>query len=182
VHSVSFAGSRKEYFEKLKSFKANLIMTTKWLFLAAAGFFLLPVRSVLAQNNNDAQPNVNSASMQTYDVSREQTLVGTVLAQTFSSRVAPLGPHLSLQTASGVVDVHLGDTRILSANHFTIQAGDTLRIIGENVVLANHASQFLARVLQNGTQAIVVRTIHGFPIPPTISGETKNGKKQAGVM
>jgi hypothetical protein len=156
-------------------------MTTKWLSLAAAGLFLLPASSSLAQSNSTSSVQ-SSSSIQAYDVSREQTLIGTVLSYTASSQTAPLGPRLTLQTPSGVIDVHLGDARTLSANHFTIQTGDTLRIIGENVNLANNIMEFLARILQKGTQAIAVRSTRGFPIPPTHPVDASNGKKQAGVM
>jgi hypothetical protein len=158
-----------------------LIVITKWLSLAAAGLFLLPGSSALAQNIS--APSVqSSSSIQAYDINGEQTLVGTVLTYTASSQTAPHGPRLTLQTSSGVVDVHLGDVRTLSANHFAIQTGDTLRIIGENVSLANNTTQFLARILQKGTQAIAVRTTRGFPIPPSHPVDASNAKNQAGVM
>ncbi|HEY2121224.1 MAG TPA: hypothetical protein VGH37_18705 [Candidatus Acidoferrum sp.] len=156
-------------------------MTTKWLSLAAAGLFLLPGNSALAQSNS--APSVqSSASIQAYDINRERTLVGIVLTYTASSQTAPHGPRLTLQTSSGVVDVHLGDVRTLSVNRFTIQPGDTLRIIGENVSFANNTTQFLARILQKGTQAIAVRTTRGFLIPPSHPIDASNAKKQAGVM
>jgi ATPase subunit of ABC transporter with duplicated ATPase domains len=116
-----------------------------------------------------------------YDLKREGTLVGTVMAYTESSTTPPLGAHVTLQTPGGVVDVHLGDARLLTANHFNIQAGDTLRIIGENVASGN-ASTFLARIVQKGTQALAVRSERGIPVrymAPKNSGESK---PQGGVL
>lgn len=156
-------------------------MIKKWLLLATAAFFLATVGSVFAQNNG-ALSTQNSDLLRTYDVNREQTVVGTVLTYAASSETPPLGPHLTLQTASGVVDVHLGDARTLAANHFIIQTGDTLRIIGENIILPNSSTQFLARILQKGAQAIVVRTAHGLPIPALPSDGSRKSKKQEGVM
>jgi hypothetical protein len=97
-----------------------------------------------------------------YDLKGEGTLVGTVIAYTESSTTPPLGAHVTLQTTGGVVDVHLGDARLLTANHFNIQAGDTLRIIGETVASGN-TSTFLARIVQKGTQALAVRSERGIP-------------------
>ena len=76
---------------------------------------------------------------------------------------APGGVHVSLQSSAGIVDVHLGDARLLAANHFTIQPGATLRIIGENV-LYRGKTQFVARVVQKGTQAVVMRSVRGLPL------------------
>lgn len=156
-------------------------MIKKWLLLATSAFFLVTVGSVFAQNNG-TQATQNSDLLRIYDVSREQTLVGTVLTYAASSETPPLGPHLTVQTASGAIEVHLGDARTLAANHFTIQSGDTLRVIGENIILPNSSTQFLARIVQKGTQAIVVRTAHGFPIPPLPSDNSTKSKKQEGVM
>lgn len=120
-----------------------------------------------------AQTPVRSSG---YDVKREGTIVGTVLAYTPSSTTLPLGAHVTLQTTGGVVDVHLGNARLLTANHFDIQAGDTLRIIGENVA-SGSAAPFLARIVQKGTQALTVRTERGIPVrylAPGIGGESKS--------
>jgi len=116
-----------------------------------------------------------------YDLKREGTLVGTVIAYTLSLTAPPLGAHVTLQTAGGVVDVHLGDARLLTANHFNIQTGDTLRIIGENVTFGN-TTQFLARIVQKGTQALAVRSERGIPVryvAPKNGGESKS---QGGVL
>jgi hypothetical protein len=160
----------------VNSYEANLIMITKWLSAAAAGVLLLSAGPLLAQNNA-ASATQESSFAQSYDIRREQTLVGTVLTYAAAAQSAPFGPRLILQTRAGVVDIHLGDARTLSASHFTIQAGDTLRVIGESVSLPNSTTQFLARILQKDTQAIAVRTSHGFPIPSTIPAGVKDGKK-----
>lgn len=155
-------------------------MKMKYLFLFAAIFFVLAATSATAQDKT-AQASLNSSSLQSYDLSREQTLVGTVLAYSASSPTPPLGPRLMLQTSSGVVDVHLGNSRTLASNHFLIQPGDTLRMIGENVSFADKI-QFLARILQKGTQAITLRSTHGFPIPPTPDPAAAYASKQGGAL
>jgi len=116
----------------------------------------------------------------TYDVSREVTLVGKVISYRAPDVVAPLGPRVTLQTPSGTVDVHLGNARLLEANHLAIESGDTLRIIGEQVALGNE-KQFVARIVQKGSQAVVVRTVGGFPLSPAASKDAAKPSAQGGA-
>jgi hypothetical protein len=110
----------------------------------------------------DAQQNPRSSSA-LYDSAREVTLVGTVVSYQSAVDKPPLGAHVVLNTSAGNVDVHLGDARFLAANKFQIQSGDSIRIIGENVSYAG-GTQFLARVIQKGTQALVLRSVRGIPL------------------
>jgi hypothetical protein len=103
---------------------------------------------------------------QAYDVGRESVLQGTVINYTAASTTAPLGAHVTLQTASGPVDVHLGNAQLLAANHFSLSVGDSVRIVGENVAYGT-GTQFLARVVQKGNQTLAVRSVRGFPLSPS---------------
>src|SRR3977135_177978 len=71
--------------------------------------------------------------MRAYEVSREVSMQCTVVSFTENSSTAPLGPHVVIQTASGQVDVHLGDARLLRANHIALAAGVSARVGGDNV-------------------------------------------------
>ena len=88
---------------------------------------------------------------------RESDVVGTVVAYSANSKTAPFGARATVQTSSGVIEIHLGDVRLLAANHFSIATGDTLRIVGETLA-AGDANLFVARIVQKGTQAVAVRT------------------------
>jgi len=130
------------------------------------------------------QPATTRAStpidLSAYSVSRETTLTGTVASFTPVAQTIPLGPHLTLQTSNGVIDVHLGDARLLIANHFSIHVGDSLRIIGEPLSYGE-GTQFVARILQKGAQVLAVRSPRGIPLsymPPRNATQTKS---QAGV-
>ena len=106
-----------------------------------------------------------------YNATRETALTGTVVSYTPSSAVAPLGAHVLLQTSSGQVDVHLGPRGFLEARHFSLANGDAVRVIGAPVS-ASGMNVFLARVIQKGTQALVLRSSNGLPLgrpgsPPT---------------
>jgi hypothetical protein len=109
-------------------------------------------------------PSVSQRNL-SYDISRESVLKGTVVQFTASSSVAPLGPHVTVSTGSGVVDVHLGNARLLEANHLTLSAGDSIHIVGENISYGS-GTQFVARVIQKGNQTVALRSTRGFPLAP----------------
>jgi hypothetical protein len=116
----------------------------------------------------------NAQQLQSYDQRREVSLVGTVVKFETASSVAPIGAHVLLQTPSGQVDVHLGNAKVLVASHFELNAGDSVRIVGENLAYAG-GTIFAARVVQKGTQAIAVRNTKGFILTPasTLTPEQK---------
>jgi hypothetical protein len=115
-----------------------------------------------------------------YDVKRESDVVGTVVAYSANSKTAPFGARATIQTSSGVMEVHLGDARLLAANNFSIDAGDTLRIVGESMA-AGSSNLFVARIVQKGTQALAVRTTRGFPIPYVAPRTTQSAATNRGV-
>ncbi len=177
VLSAGLRGACREHIELYEAI-VNIRIHRVYLGLASA---LLLTSSVSLAQEKAASTSPNNSTKPAYDLSREQNLVGTVLSYAAASPTPPLGPRLTLQTPTGVVDVHLGDARTLSANQFTIQPGDTLRIIGEEVNFST-GTQFVARILQKGTQAIAVRNTHGFPIAPSSLHESANSKKQGSAL
>src|ERR1700719_394202 len=125
--------------------------------IALVGSALLLSTMASAQQKSIPQRNLS------YDVSREVALQGSVISYSETSSVAPFGPHVTLQTSSGVVDVHLGNARVLESNHFTLAAGDSVRVVGENVPVGT-GTQFLARIVQKGNQTVALRSAQGFPL------------------
>jgi hypothetical protein len=106
-----------------------------------------------------APPSLKSG----YDPNREANLVGTVSNFVADGQTGPLGAHLLVQTAGGVVDVHVGTAEFLKARNLSLNTGDSVRIIGEN--FTNGANTvFLARIVQKGTTAVAVRSPHGMPL------------------
>jgi hypothetical protein len=96
-----------------------------------------------------------------YDTTRETLLQGTVLSYTEDSPLPPIGAHVTVQTSSGTVDVHLGRASYLRANHFSLSAGDSVRFVGASIAV-NNGDVFLARVAQKGDQSIVIRSLRGY--------------------
>jgi hypothetical protein len=143
-----------------------------------AGIFILAM-SVAAQGNPQAvqqTSQTNQVSGNTaggYDAARETVITGTVVQYSAKSATAPMGARVSLQTSSGVVDVHLGNAKFLEINHFSLQAGEAVRATGENVALRS-GTIFVARSVQKGSQVVMLRSKNGIPLMATAA--PANGK------
>ena len=142
-------------------------------YLAAALFLPLITN---AQQKSPAAPRNHR-----YELARETSLQGTVVTYNASSAIAPLGPHMIVQTSSGTLDVHLGNAKLLEANHFTIAAGDSVRIVGETLPFGS-GTQFVARIIQKGNQSLVLRSIRGFPLRPAVKGAGKSTNARGDVL
>jgi hypothetical protein len=155
--SAYFTGSAYEPATGKEMTRIALGIGTAWLTCA-----LLSAGVASAQ-----QEKAQTASQRNlaYDMSRETVLEGKVLQYTPASTVAPLGAHVTIQTSSGVVDVHVGNPHRLTANHLSLASGDSLRIVGENVAYGT-GTQFLARLIQKGNQILEVRTTRGIILAP----------------
>jgi hypothetical protein len=101
--------------------------------------------------------------LRTYNANREISLVGTVVKYETNSSTPPIGAHLTLETASGPVDVHVGNAKVLEAGHLRLNPGDSVRIVGEPMALGA-GTYFAARIVQKGTAAVAVRNARGFPL------------------
>jgi hypothetical protein len=107
----------------------------------------------------------DAQQLRTYDVNRESFLLGTVAKFESASGALPMGAHLTLQTSSGPIDVHLGDAKVLRAGHLDLNPGDNVRIVGEPLSLGD-STYFAARIVQKGAQAVAVRNTKGFLTTP----------------
>jgi len=126
-------------------------------------------------------PALHSAA---YDLSKEQSVQGTVLKFVEKSGAAPSGAHVIVQTGSGLVDVHLGDARLLQQNNFTLAEGSNVRVVGITHTIGD-SNVFLARLVQVGNNLIAVRSTTGIPyVSPGIRGKQISraaAKQQAGA-
>lgn len=130
-------------------------------------FVLLLVSSLTLGLTASAQQTASAdvRMLRSYNVNREVSLVGTVVKFDPASTAPPIGAHVTLQTASGQVDVHLGNAKLLAASHMTLNAGDNVRIDGEMMALGE-GTYFAARLVQKGMQIIAVRNTKGFLLTP----------------
>lgn len=146
------------------------IQRNKFSFLLAASLAIC--LSAGAQQAKQA----GVSQLQSYDAGREVQLVGTVVKYDSASSVPPMGAHVLVQTASGQVDVHLGNAKVLVANHLALNAGDSIRIVGEAMALGD-GTYFAARIVQKGTQAVAVRNTKGFLV--TTASTLTQAEKEA---
>ncbi len=151
----------------VESFKQGKIMkpVTRWSWTATV------ITAVLAAAGSVGAQTAPRAETSQYQVSREVTLVGTVSSVIENSKTGPLGTHVMVQSASGLVDVHVGSAKYLEMNKLNLKSGDSVRIIGENFEVGA-ATVFYARIVQDGTSALAVRSTKGMPL-------WKNGKRLA---
>jgi hypothetical protein len=108
-----------------------------------------------------------------YSVGRESAVQAKVVEFSATSATAPMGAHVKVQTAAGLVDVHLGNVHLLTANHLTLQPGDAVTIVGENVPFGS-GKIFAARIVQKGTTSVTLRSKNGMPLlmtPRTATGQ-----------
>ena len=130
-------------------------MIIVWAVLA--GSMTPPIAARAQERSALASPRPTS-----YDTRRETLLEGTVLSYTGDSRLPPIGAHVTVQTSSGTVDVHLGPESYLLSNHFSLSPGDSVRFVGVSIT-TSQGTVFLARMAQKGDQSIAVRSSNGFP-------------------
>jgi hypothetical protein len=140
----------------IQNVTATLIFAGALAFCTSAG---------AQQSSPSVQSSQPDLRLRMYEVSREVSVVGTVVRFDAASSVAPMGAHVLLQTASGSLDIHLGNAKVLQANHLDLNPGDNVRIVGETLALGD-GTYFAARVVQKGTQAVAVRNTRGLPLTP----------------
>jgi hypothetical protein len=132
--------------------------------------------ALLVSTIASAQQKAQSVTQRnvSYDAGREVSVQGSVISYSDTSSAAPFGPRVTLQTSSGVLDVHLGNARLLESKGVTLAAGDTVRVVGESVPLGSGA-QFLARLIQKGDQVVLLRSAQGFPLRPAAKSSDAKG-------
>ena len=137
----------------------------RWSWMAVA------LAAVLAAAGAVGAQMAPQAESSQYQVGREVNLVGTISSVVENSKTGPLGTHVMVQSPSGLVDVHVGSAKYLELNKLNLKSGDSVRILGENFTVGTDTI-FFARIVQDGTVAVAVRSPKGMPL-------WKNGKRLA---
>jgi hypothetical protein len=152
--------------------KAIISMRAGMAVFAGAGWFAVALLFATAAQAQRSTPATTAALSKAtaegrnhalYDATKEVSLQGAVASFTENSKQFPAGAHVVVQTSAGPVDVHLGDARLLKSNNLTISQGASVRIIGEPVATPQ-GTFFLARLIQQGTQVVAVRSMTGMPL------------------
>jgi hypothetical protein len=125
---------------------------------------VLCVSALLASESANAQvrsQKVNATA--SANLASETILQGTILKYTPNSSVAPLGAHITVQTSSGPVDVHIGNEQFLKLNNFNIAEGNAIKLSGHSKLVGTN-TVFFARLLSQGNQTLAVRSESGMPL------------------
>lgn len=98
-----------------------------------------------------------------YNVAAETTLKGVVRAvEDFTCPVSEseMGRHLRLETASGMVQIHLAPSRVMRSQKFSISPGDQIEVLGSKLRLQGEES-LIAREITRGNESFFIRDRQG---------------------
>lgn len=119
------------------------------------------------------RPQAAPPRLHVYAPERETILEGVFLRyeQTDSGRIL-------LRTVNGTATADLGPAAYLAAHHFTLTAGDFVKLLGVSST-TRQGTVFLARMIQKGGESLVVRTARGAPLARSGAGRLAAGVKRA---
>jgi hypothetical protein len=101
-----------------------------------------------------------------YDSSTVETITGEVVSvdnQTSPMGGMSYGVHLSVETANGIIPVHLGPAWYLDRQDIQIEAGDQIEVTGSRVTLTE-GSVIIAAEVHKGDNVLTLRDQNGFPV------------------
>ncbi|HTU32465.1 MAG TPA: hypothetical protein VMF66_01530 [Candidatus Acidoferrum sp.] len=109
-----------------------------------------------------------------YDLSKEVKVQGTIEKINGFGNNGPIGTHILVQTASGVVDAHLGFGSAVSSKNLGISIGQNVTVVGMMETVGS-SSVLMARILTTPSRVIVLRNEHGIPIRSTTHRKAQAG-------
>jgi len=139
-----------------------------WMSIFAMSFI-----DVLPAGLPDAQATARgSGSSQTterippYDLAKEIQVQGTLEGIEPASTNLPIGTHILIQTAQGIVDAHLGNGRAASPNYLDLLTGESVTVRGM-IESAGGKDIVLARILGTPNHVFILRDQYGIPVRGT---------------
>jgi hypothetical protein len=106
----------------------------------------------------------SSSSVPTaYDRASEKAITGTVKAVVaLPGPDGVIGVHLDVQTAEGMISVHLAPADFMGRNNMSFFMDDQVTIIGARVPFDGNVATW-ARAIQKGSAMLVLRNVDGTP-------------------
>ncbi len=132
----------------------------------------------------NAQSTANESAMAspTYDLSKEIKIDGTIDKIETNSSGGPIGTHLLVISAQGVVDVHLGASAAVTAKNLGLTVGESIHVTGMMASLSGN-SVLLARILTTSNHIYMLRNEHGAPIRSLMPrGAASSANSQKGAL
>lgn len=142
--------------------------------------FLIVVAGVLLFGAGVAQTQTPSSRTKTntmvpvYDIAKEIKVQGTIAKIDGFVASGPIGTHILIQSAAGLVDAHLGFGPASSPKHLGLFVGESITVIGM-MQTAGDTSVLMARILTTPSHIFVLRNEHGLPIRGTLRGGARPG-------
>jgi hypothetical protein len=128
------------------------------LYVCGLAMMLAP----LSANAQSAVPSTLLSSP-VYDLNKEIKIQGTIEKIETVTQTGPLGTHLLVLTAEGVVDVHLGASMAVSAKNLGLSTGESIDVTGMMTAIGGN-SVLLARLLTTPDHVYVLRNERGAPV------------------
>jgi hypothetical protein len=140
-------------------------MIRRWMaFISMCAMALLAGAAVNAQTAATPAADVRTNTMlPSYDVTKEVKVQGTIQKIDTSGTNGLIGTQVLIQTASGVVDAHLGYGPASKASYLGISQGQSVTIVGMMQSVGNN-NVLLARLLTTANHIFVLRNEHGIPV------------------
>jgi hypothetical protein len=98
-----------------------------------------------------------------YDRAAEKSLAGTIKAVvSYPASDGSYGVHFDLETATGMVNVHVGPAAFIGEQNFCFFAEDKVQIVGAKVTTDGRTA-YWAKAVMNGANVLVLRNEDGTP-------------------
>lgn len=142
----------------IRNFGSRLLFITA---LVACLSAILPAHAQ-SQASPTALQTGSAEPFPAYELAKEINLQGTVQKIETVTSAGILGIHIQMQTAKGIVDVHLGSAPVASAKTLGLVTGQSVNITGM-MSDSSGSSVLLARVLTTSNHIFILRNEHGLP-------------------
>jgi hypothetical protein len=132
----------------------------------------------------NAQSTANESAMASpaYDLNKEIKIDGTIDKIATNSGGGPIGTHLLVISAQGVVDVHLGASAAVTAKNLGLTVGESIHVTGMMASMGGNPV-LLARILTTSNHIYMLRNEHGAPIRSLMPrGAASSANSQKGAL
>jgi hypothetical protein len=153
----------------IQSCSRSLLFAVLSFALVLSGALSIPTKAQTSSSRVKANTMVPA-----YDLTKEVKVQGAIEKIDSFGRSGPIGTHILIQTASGVVDAHLGFGAAASRRYLGISVGQNVTVIGMMESVGN-SSVLMARILTTPSHIFVLRNEHGIPIRGIPRGSARPG-------
>lgn len=148
------------------------------LFLGLFALILGTVGTAPTSAHSRSSQAKAGALVPVYDLAKEIKVQGTIEKIDGFGTSGPIGTHILIQTASGVIDAHLGFGPAASRRYLGISVGESVTVIGM-MQRVGSGSVLIARILTTPSHIFVLRNEHGVPIRAVPHRSTRVGLSYA---